>query len=47
MGPILNYYCDVCVFNSGKLDSLNVTTSHILISNATRDLEHTAGDVNQ
>ena len=47
MGPILNAYCAVGVFNSGKLNSLNVTTSHVVISKATRDLEHLAGDVNQ
>jgi len=47
MGPILNSYCVVGVFNFGKFTSYNITTSHEVISKATRDLEHLAGDVIQ
>jgi hypothetical protein len=46
-GPILNVYCVVGNFNSCTWASLNVTTSHEVIWNATRDLGHLAGDVNQ
>jgi len=43
MGIILNSYCVVGVCNSGKFNSLNVTTSHVVISNATRDLGTSGG----